>query len=118
MIAIFDISMSLDGFIAAPNDRPGEELGDGGQRLHQWVNDSAGDRDRDVLAEMWDGAGAVTSGARTFDVCFEGWGGAPPAALPWFALSQDKPDRLARGAKAFAFVTDAQCLQAGRVDEL
>jgi hypothetical protein len=31
------MSMSLDGFIAGPNERPGNGLGDGGDRLHEWV---------------------------------------------------------------------------------
>jgi hypothetical protein len=32
---IFDMSMSLDGFIAAANRRPEEPLGKGGERLHE-----------------------------------------------------------------------------------
>jgi hypothetical protein len=32
-----DMSMSLDGIIAGPNDAPGHPLGEGGDRLHQWV---------------------------------------------------------------------------------
>ena len=31
------MSMSLDGFIAGPNEGPGNGLGDGGHRLHEWV---------------------------------------------------------------------------------
>ena len=34
---IFDISMSLDGFVNAANVRPEEPMGDGGQRLHDWA---------------------------------------------------------------------------------
>ena len=30
------MSMSLDGFIAGPNEGPGNGLGDGGHRLHEW----------------------------------------------------------------------------------
>ncbi len=33
----FDITMSLDGFIAGPNPGPAAPLGEGGERLHQWV---------------------------------------------------------------------------------
>ena len=32
-----DITMSVDGFIAGPNDGPENPLGDGGERLHEWV---------------------------------------------------------------------------------
>jgi hypothetical protein len=31
------MSMSLDGFIAGPNERPDNGLGDGGHRLHEWA---------------------------------------------------------------------------------
>ena len=31
------MSMSLDGFIAGPNEGPGNGLGDGGPRLHEWL---------------------------------------------------------------------------------
>ena len=31
------MSMSLDGFIAGPNEGPGNDLGDGGHRLHEWA---------------------------------------------------------------------------------
>lgn len=33
------MSMSLDGFIAGPDDRPGQELGQGGGRLFNWLDD-------------------------------------------------------------------------------
>ncbi len=33
----FDITMSLDGFIAGPNPGVEQPLGEGGGRLHQWV---------------------------------------------------------------------------------
>lgn len=31
-------SMSLDGFIAGPNDEPGSPLGEGGERLFAWYS--------------------------------------------------------------------------------
>jgi hypothetical protein len=47
---IFGISMSLDGFVTASNIRPEEPMGDGGQRLHEWVF-SEHERNRKLLAE-------------------------------------------------------------------
>ena len=45
---VFDISMSLDGFMTAANRRPEEPMGDGGERPHEWA--FGGDpRDREVL---------------------------------------------------------------------
>ncbi|WP_202410208.1 hypothetical protein [Pontibacillus yanchengensis] len=34
---VLDISMSLDGFIAGPNDNHKQGLGDGGEILHDWL---------------------------------------------------------------------------------
>lgn len=33
---VLNISMSLDGFVAGPNDSPENPLGDGGERLFKW----------------------------------------------------------------------------------
>jgi hypothetical protein len=41
---IFDISLSLDGFMTAANQRPEEPMGDGGLRLVEWA---FGDDERD-----------------------------------------------------------------------
>ena len=46
--AIFDMSMSLDGFVTASNIRPEAPLGDGGQRLHEWAFGDD-ERNRDCL---------------------------------------------------------------------
>ena len=37
MTTIASISVSLDGFVTGPDDRPGQGLGRGGERLHYWV---------------------------------------------------------------------------------
>jgi hypothetical protein len=37
------MSMSLDGFIAGPDDRRGQELGRGGGRLFNWMDDRMSD---------------------------------------------------------------------------
>jgi hypothetical protein len=74
-----DITMSLDGFVAGPNDGPELPLGDGGERLHEWVYDLASwrepdglpggkiDTDSEVLAEAFDSTGAIVVGRRMFD---------------------------------------------------
>ena len=35
--SVLYMSMSLDGFIAGPNEGPDNGLGDGGHRLHEWL---------------------------------------------------------------------------------
>jgi hypothetical protein len=47
---IFDISMSLDGYMTAANARPEEPMGDDGQRLHEWAF-GGDERNRGLLAE-------------------------------------------------------------------
>jgi dihydrofolate reductase len=68
------MSMSLDGYIAGPDDRPGQELGDGGGRLFNWLDDrmSPGINGQ-VFAELM-ATGAVISGRRTFELAGR-WGG-------------------------------------------
>ena len=41
--SVLYMSMSLDGFIAGPDDGPGQGLGAGGERLHDWLGDGGGD---------------------------------------------------------------------------
>lgn len=113
-----DISMSLDGFIAGPNDRPGNGLGDGGERLHQWVYDLASwrephglsggetNRDSEILEEAFKNVGAIVLGRRMFDNA-EGWGDEPPFHVPVFVLTHEAREKLVKeGGTTFTFVTD------------
>jgi len=90
------MSMSLDGYIAGPNAGPGNGLGDGGERLHEWVLPEGGGVD-DVLAsaqganrqvvEEFMSTGAVVAGRGTFDPA-GGWGGDHHDGVPIFVLSR------------------------------
>jgi dihydrofolate reductase len=93
------MSISLDGFIAGPNERPDNGLGDGGERLHEWV--APGD-DVDLEAIRGSGGvngkvidefmstGAVVAGRRTFEPA-GGWGGDHHDGVPIFIYSRRKP---------------------------
>lgn len=86
--ATFEVSMSLDGVIAGPNDGPELPMGDGGERLHEWMFDLVSYRERHGLAdgeatadaeifdETFAGVGAVIVGRRMYDNA-EGWGEDP-----------------------------------------
>jgi dihydrofolate reductase len=77
---IGSVSMSLDGYVAGPNARPGSPLDDDG-RLHRWIVSPA-EADRRVL-EAWDiAAGAVIVGRRMFDEGEGPWGEDPPWHVP------------------------------------
>jgi dihydrofolate reductase len=142
---IFDISMSLDGFVTGPNPRPEEPNGDGGQRLIEWAF-GGDDRDRRILEDGVAGLGAVIAGRRTYELSLPFWGPGGPsgdARAPVFVLSHSEPDDVPEGG-VYTFVdgvenalaqaraaagdkyvvvmggaeTGRQFLQAGLVDEL
>jgi dihydrofolate reductase len=94
------MSMSLDGFIAGPNEGPGNGLGDGGHRLHEWAlaGDDAGRKaisghlagaNRQVVDEFM-ATGAVVAGRGTFEPA-GGWGGDHHNGVPIWVLSRQEP---------------------------
>ena len=115
----FDISMSLDGFVAGPDDGPGLGLGRGGERLHEWLYglDSWRDRhgleggeagiDADVLDEAFADVGAIVIGKRMFTLAEEAWGDDPPFHMPVFIVTHEPRDRVEKqGGTSYTFVTD------------
>jgi dihydrofolate reductase len=93
------MSMSLDGFIAGPNEGPDNGLGDGGHRLHQWSPDPDPDRkvtsgrsagvNRQVVDEAM-ATGAVVAGRGSFEPA-GGWGGDHHDGVPIWVLSRREP---------------------------
>ena len=114
-----DLSMSLDGFVAGPNDGPENGLGDGGERLFQWY--SSGDTafplpgtdmvfqisraSADLLQEEWSTIGAMVAGRRMFDIA-HAWGGNPPGGGPCFIVTHTAPQEWLKQGSPFTFVTD------------
>ena len=126
--AFVDMSMSIDGFIAGPNDSRENPLGEGGERLHEWVFDLKSwreqqgldggktNRDDEIVAESIERIGAHVMGRRMFDnddgpwgdEPFEGyWGENPPFHGPVFVLTHHAREPLKMdGGTTFHFVTD------------
>jgi dihydrofolate reductase len=125
----FDISMSLDGFIAGPNQSIDDPLGEGGMRLHEWVFRLAsfrehhglegGERNADdeVIAETIAATGATVMGRHMFsggsgpwenDPMADGWwGDEPPFRGPVFILTHHPREPVVKkGGTTFTFVTD------------
>jgi dihydrofolate reductase len=121
------ISMSLDGFVAGPNQSLEEPLGEGGERLHEWVvateswraqhGQEGGERsvDSEVAAKAMEGVGAFIMGRKMFgggdgpwDESWRGWWGEnPPFHVPVFVLTHHARDPLPMdGGTTFHFVTD------------
>lgn len=116
---IYDTSMSLDGFITGPNPRPGEPLGAGGDRLHEWMEGIAdfryrydgpggeGSANAKVRDELHRRTGAILIGRTIFDVGQEPWGDDPPFAMPMFVLTH-RPQRTItkEGGTSYTFVSE------------
>jgi len=121
------LSISLDGFVAGPNQSIENPLGEGGMRLHQWAFATASWRaqhgraggeqgaDSDVVEEVTRGVGAYIMGRKMFgggegewDPTWEGWWGEePPFHAPVFVLTHRAREPLSmKGGTTFAFVTD------------
>jgi dihydrofolate reductase len=108
-IVFFYMTVSLDGFIAGPDDDV--------SRLFRWY--FSGDTEiplpgspplrvsqasAELIAEYERSAGAGVVGRHTFDVA-GAWGGNPPGA-PLFVLTHDPPADWIRPGSPFVFVTD------------
>ena len=99
---VLDMSMSLDGFITGPNVSPDNGLGDGGERLHEWVFSAAEDGDdfktaaarlRGVNRQVFDelmATGAVVAGRPTFEPA-GGWGGDHHDGVPIYSSAATLP---------------------------
>lgn len=110
------MSMSLDGFITGPNERPDNALGDGGDRLHEWVFPDAEGGDfaaavarltgvnRQIFDEFMS-TGAVVAGRGTFEPA-GGWGGDHHDGVPIFILSRQAAPNWAADWPAVHYVSD------------
>jgi dihydrofolate reductase len=121
------ISISLDGFAAGPNQSLENPIGEGGMRLHNWLFATASWRrhqgmeggedspDSKVFDELVMGVGAYIMGRKMFgggpgpwDLEWKGWwGDEPPYHVPVFVLTHHPREPLTmRGGTTFNFVTD------------
>ena len=114
----FNMTMSLDGFVAGPNDSPENGLGDGGEGLFNWyfsgdteVRMSEGvpplkvsKQSAELLKEAIGKIGAGVWGRRTFDIA-HAWGGHPPGS-PAFIVTHHVPQEWVYEGSPFIFVTD------------
>ena len=108
-----DMTMSLDGFIAGPEDRSGQELGRDGGRLFNWLDDRMSDGPNGQVFGEAMATGALISGRRTFELAGR-WQGDHHDGVPIFVLTHhiddgDVPPGSAR------FVTDVDdCAERAR----
>ena len=125
---IAEVSVSLDGYVAGPNQTLEEPLGKGGEGLHEWAfglktfreahGGEGGETgpDDDLMREAWNSAGAFVMGRKMFsggagpwedDPNASGWWGEePPFRRPVFVVTHHEREPLALGETTFTFVTD------------
>jgi dihydrofolate reductase len=112
-------SMSLDGFIAGPNDGPEAPMGEGGERLLAWY--SGGDTEyglpgtemvfrvspqsAELLRATRESTGALVTGRRTFDLT-NGWGGKHPLDVSVFVVTRTVAQGWVYEGSPFTFITD------------
>src|SRR3954453_22658593 len=121
------LSISLDGYAAGPNQSLENPIGEGGMRLHQWVlktdtwreqhGQSGGERspDSEVIEEVTRNVGAYVMGRNMFspgrgawDPEWRGWWGEEPPShtpLPPPPHHPGEPLEM-EGGTTFHFVTD------------
>ena len=126
---VFDVSVSLDGFLAGPDASLEQPLGAGGESLHEWLLATKAFRERHGLEGGEDGpdselvdehvrsVGATVMGRRMFsggegpwehDPNARGWwGDDPPFHHPVFVLTHHPREPLElQGGTTFVFVAD------------
>src|SRR3954453_11055391 len=122
-----NITMSIDGFVAGPDQSPEHPLGVGGEELHEWLvplkafRERHGEEGGEVNAstpfaeDILRGAGATIMGRNMFggapgpwDESWKGWwGDNPPFPHPVFVLTSHAREPLEmQGGTTFHFVTD------------
>jgi dihydrofolate reductase len=108
--SVLYMSMSLDGFIAGPNDEPDNPGGDGGAvpRLHQWGYTADGDVRRSgpagEMTDAMEATGSVLVGRRTVEQV-DHWGG-DHHGMPIFVPSHRPPGPSVANYPLVTYVTD------------
>ena len=109
------ISISLDGFAAGPNQSKDDPIGVGGMRLHEWAFATERNTDAEIAEQGMQGIGAFIMGRKMFgggdgpwDESWRGWwGDDPPYHAPVFVLTHHEREPLVmQGGTTFTFVTD------------
>ncbi len=123
-----DLTTSLDGFVAGPNQTLEQPLGAGGERLHTWLfaaeswrrqhglSGGEANADSEIVRDSQESTGAVVMGRRMFsggegpwesDPNAQGWwGDDPPFHAPVFVVTHHARETLELEGGTFVFVTE------------
>jgi dihydrofolate reductase len=108
-VSVLYMSMSLDGYIAGPNDGPANPGGGGFMRLHEWFVTADGEFFRPSgpagdLVDEWNATGAVVAGRRLVEQV-DHWKG-DHHGVPIFVPSHRPPPAAAAAYPMVTYVTD------------
>lgn len=116
MSVIASITTSVDGYVTGPDDRPGQGLGIGGERLRYWVMGGPwtyegdpdptqmGGADKEFFDELVANMGAAVCGRGMYEAA-GAWGGTNPFGGPLFVLTH-RMDHAPDPSTGFHFVDD------------
>lgn len=126
MPTFLNITMSLDGFVAGPNQTLEQPLGEGGEQLHEWIlgleswrrqhglEGGEANTDDEIVRRTQERTGAFVMGRRMFsggegpwgeDPNASGWwGDEPPFGGPVYVVTHHQREPLTLGATTFTFV--------------
>jgi dihydrofolate reductase len=99
---IYNMSMSLDGFVRASGNTADHPLGIGGERIHEWFFDP---QNQEFVEKMLDSIGAVVTGRTTYNE--SDWGSDGPTGarrLPVFVVTHEAPTSPASNG-VYTFIT-------------
>jgi dihydrofolate reductase len=103
---VIAMSMSLDGYVAGPDDDPGS--------LHEWMfgtgagvpGEGLSGVNLEQMDELRSSSGAMIAGRRLYEIT-GGWGGSHPfGGVPLFVVSHSVPSDVPHGTTPLTFVTD------------
>jgi dihydrofolate reductase len=98
------MSMSLDGYIAGPNETDDNGLGDDGDTLHEWVFPPEGGANTQIVEEFMS-TGAIVAGRGTFEPA-QGWNGDHHDGAPIWVLSRRPLPEWASAMPAVHYTND------------
>lgn len=119
---LINLSISLDGFIAAKNESRDLPLGEDGAVLHHWMLEgdtaltdhidplyngffNASGSNVKVITDLFGEIGAMVFGRRTYDLV-QGWGGTYPVrGIPVYVVTRHPPETPAQGRSEIVFVS-------------
>ncbi|HEY6468204.1 MAG TPA: dihydrofolate reductase family protein [Candidatus Dormibacteraeota bacterium] len=109
-VSVLYMSMSLDGYVAGPNDGPDNPGGDGFARLHEWfvAGDGSFIRPPGAAGEIMDevnATGSVLAGRRTVEQV-DYWKGDHHAGVPIFVPSHRPPGPTVANYPSVTYVSD------------